>query len=865
MRWFIPASAFALFVGLLVPPIARTQTDSRLDIQDVPYRKHGVEGPWSSEERARELDIWHDLNRMRLAQTHRLGPAGIGVDAVVTDFDDISVIQDDGTLTISENFFDLNGRAVAALPSGSSYVITSSPAGFDASLGAKLDLTRPPAFNGTVAEPGDDAYILQELGFSFSFYGVSYSMVAVTSNGNLTFRPSGVTDAFFNTNSIDSGESLSDLQMTLPRIAPYWNDLDARASATQGESGVYFRRDGDRAVITWNNVRDFPNDPNNDIGVHRFQVTLFNDGRIVFTYATAQLTQTALAGISPGNSTQTPTLVDLNNPPAGAIGGPIAEFFTRTLTVDLNAIVRAFYIAHPNQDNYDFVYFLTDFRFDLGGGAFAFYRGLSNNVTGIGSTVFESTTKQVIGSLRIQGIINLNSIDTAYPQLPSERMVNIGGADDALSLFGQEQGHRWLARPRYTGADPNLLLGRSNSHWNFFLNIESTISGLASRRSSSMEGSVWRENSNGTFTTLNLVDGYSRLDHYLMGFRPPADVPDTFVITNPTNTNRTRSSNPSPNVTVGGTNQTVTINEIIQANGARNPDATSSPKSFNAAFILFVRRGTQPSPEMLSKLKLFRLAWESYFAQATDYLARIRTGLAAQMVSRVVVAVSAGSYAQTLAPGGISALFGSEITDDTAIATSQPLPETLAGVQVLVNGTPAPLFFASPGQINFQVPHNVPATTNNAFTGFVPSGAVTIQVVRDGQLIRAGVFQIAPSVPAVFTLDQSGTGSATALDAFTFAGPPFDATRAGGQPNVIAVFGTGLGADATDVDGNVSSGVNATIDGNPAPVLYAGRAPGFTGLNQLNVMFPSGITSGTHTLVLARNGVPSNVVTVAIR
>src|SRR6185369_10435173 len=104
------------------------------------------------------------------------------------------------------------------------------------------------------------------------------------------------------------------------------------------------------------------------------------------------------------------------------------------------------------------------------------------------------------------------------------------------------------------------------------------------------------------------------------------------------------------NITVSGARQNITINEVIQANGPRNPDAAASPKNFRAAFILFVRRGAQPAPDTLAKLTFFRLAWESYFAQATDYLARLETGLAAQPVARVIAAASAASYARTLAP-----------------------------------------------------------------------------------------------------------------------------------------------------------------------------------------------------------------------
>src|SRR5204863_4895941 len=72
--------------------------------------------------------------------------------------------------------------------------------------------------------------------------------------------------------------------------------------------------------------------------------------------------------------------------------------------------------------------------------------------------------------------------------------------------------------------------------------------------------------------------------------------------------------------------------------------------------------------------------------------------------------VSAASYAAgAQASEGIAALFGSGMAGNTAAATTQPLPTTLGGVQVLVRdaaGTErnAPLFFASPTQINFQIP-----------------------------------------------------------------------------------------------------------------------------------------------------------------
>ena len=54
-------------------------------------------------------------------------------------------------------------------------------------------------------------------------------------------------------------------------------------------------------------------------------------------------------------------------------------------------------------------------------------------------------------------------------------------------------------------------------------NTESNVSSVAARRSSSMEGNVWCDNGDGSFTSVSLIDGYSRLDQYLMGLRLARD------------------------------------------------------------------------------------------------------------------------------------------------------------------------------------------------------------------------------------------------------------------------------------------------------------------------------------------------------
>jgi uncharacterized protein (TIGR03437 family) len=226
-----------------------------------------------------------------------------------------------------------------------------------------------------------------------------------------------------------------------------------------------------------------------------------------------------------------------------------------------------------------------------------------------------------------------------------------------------------------------------------------------------------------------------------------------------------------------------------------------------------------------------------------------------------VTTVSAAHFKiAPVAPGSIVAAFGANFTATAQAASSVPLPTSLGGVTIEIKdsaGTthPVGLFYASAGQVNYQIPLNAAL------------GPALITLKTSTGAALNGLITIARTSPALFTLSQDGNGSAAALDAFTFAGGPFTAKRANGEANVIAFYGTGLGADATDrdIDSNVATSTAAKIDGTPAEVLYAGSVPGLVGLNQFNIVLPSGISSGSHTVILARDGVQGNPVTIQIQ
>ena len=105
-----------------------------------------------------------------------------------------------------------------------------------------------------------------------------------------------------------------------------------------------------------------------------------------------------------------------------------------------------------------------------------------------------------------------------------------------------------------------------------------------------------------------------------------------------------------------------------------------------------------------------------------------------------------------VSPGSIASLFGMNLAAATEVAAGLPLPTTLAGTEVLVNDTPAPLFFVSPLQINFQMPFEVAGTT------------VPIVVASDGVRGPEVMVQIAPAAPGIFTAVPGGSGPGAILN-----------------------------------------------------------------------------------------------------
>jgi uncharacterized protein (TIGR03437 family) len=169
--------------------------------------------------------------------------------------------------------------------------------------------------------------------------------------------------------------------------------------------------------------------------------------------------------------------------------------------------------------------------------------------------------------------------------------------------------------------------------------------------------------------------------------------------------------------------------------------------------------------------------------------------------------VNAASFAGgPIAPGEIITIFGTNLTSS-----------------VTFDGTPATPFFTSPTQVNLTVPYSVtsPATT-------LQIGASSVQL------------QVAPSAPGIFAAVPAGD-------------------------NFLTLYATGCGALTTDDLPRCALPVSATVNDQPATVLYAGIAPGLVrGANQINIQLPDGIAPGQLTIILTAGDAASKPFILAL-
>ena len=227
----------------------------------------------------------------------------------------------------------------------------------------------------------------------------------------------------------------------------------------------------------------------------------------------------------------------------------------------------------------------------------------------------------------------------------------------------------------------------------------------------------------------------------------------------------------------------------------------------------------------------------------------------------IVNTASSAPYTAGIAPGEFVTIYnGSNLAASTIVESGAPYPTQLGGVQVLVNGFPAPLYYVSANSVSFIVPYAV-----------IQYPYASIQINNNGTVSNVVTTIVRRSSPGVFTSNPVGGVGVAALLDFPSSGGYYivSANKPANAGDTVALFLTGLGAPyQPNGDGALGPAtgdpavntVYVDVGGVDVGTLpYAGLAPGLAGLYQVNFTVPAATTPGTYKLgiqvqILATNG-----------
>ncbi|MBL8176018.1 MAG: hypothetical protein JNK48_15175 [Bryobacterales bacterium] len=227
--------------------------------------------------------------------------------------------------------------------------------------------------------------------------------------------------------------------------------------------------------------------------------------------------------------------------------------------------------------------------------------------------------------------------------------------------------------------------------------------------------------------------------------------------------------------------------------------------------------------------------------------------------------LNSASFDEGLAPGGVAAVFGEQLSSQApGAAPAIPLATQLNGVRVLVNDQAAPLYYTSYNQVNFQIPLNTPV------------GEATIRVERDGTAGNALAVQIAERAPRIIQIGNNGiVVNARDGSMVNFGGKP---AKAG---DVLTIYLVGMGVtDPVVATGSPAPAAEPLARVAPEPKvilgspfmgtivldpLFAGLTPSLVGLYQINVELPGDVPVGDIFLGVEGEGYRSNNIMIPIR
>jgi len=217
--------------------------------------------------------------------------------------------------------------------------------------------------------------------------------------------------------------------------------------------------------------------------------------------------------------------------------------------------------------------------------------------------------------------------------------------------------------------------------------------------------------------------------------------------------------------------------------------------------------------------------------------------------------------ARGVAPGSVASVYGTSLTAESVVGPSSPMARTLAGVTVHIATRPLPLYFASPNQINFQIPADL------------TPGVQTVTVSSEGMPDVSSEFSIVRNAPGLFPAVIDGQTYAMVMHE---DGTPVTASAPARQGELLTAYGTGLGPtdhirpEANGIPASprfmILDPVSIQVGASAITPESAFAAPGQVGIDAIQFRLDGSAPSGAAIpLYLTVNGVRSNTLSLPIQ
>ncbi|HXP83257.1 MAG TPA: SMP-30/gluconolactonase/LRE family protein [Bryobacteraceae bacterium] len=384
------------------------------------------------------------------------------------------------------------------------------------------------------------------------------------------------------------------------------------------------------------------------------------------------------------------------------------------------------------------------------------------------------------------------------------------------------------------------------------------------------------------FVSLGFADGSSRSVHVLAVVAPAASQTSSSSLAaaatsscSPIQIQPTSLTDPGSTVTVGvGVSLQVRAvdscrNLITSSNGAVAATFSNGDAAVNLVHEGNGNWGGTWTPRKGASSQV-QVVYEAFEGSGTKVLSgSANVTVAVQPAGTTPLTFGAANAASGLgafiSPGGLVSIYGHQLAGAAVTSGNPPFPSNVNGTQVLMGGAALPLRYVGDGQINAQVPFGLGINTQQQL---IVQNGTTLSVPQN--------VVVAAAQPGIYTQDQSGTGPGVIVDFNT--GQEVTTSHPAHIGDTLTIYSNGLGAvnppvptgtPAPSVEplARTVNPVTVTIGGVNAQVEFAGLAPGYPDLYQVNAVVPLGVQPGDSVpvvLTLAGQSSPA-AVTMAVQ